>query len=121
VAAGYAGVAGAMFVQATGAVPPDVLSFERSSALLLVLLIGGAGYLYGGVIGAIVFTLAQHWLGGLPPQYWQFAIGAVLMLIGLIGHARVARWPALVQAISARLARSRLVGSGAVAPPGGER
>src|SRR5215510_16196428 len=50
-AAFYAGIAGALLAQTTSFASLDVFSFERSADLLLVLIIGGTGYLYGGLIG----------------------------------------------------------------------
>ena len=55
--AAYAGMAGALLAQTTQFVSLDVLDFHRSADVLLVLVIGGAGYLYGGLIGAVLFTL----------------------------------------------------------------
>ncbi len=78
-AAFYAGVAGALLAQTTSFVSLDVFSFERSADLLLVLIIGGTGYLYGGLIGAVIFKLMQDWIANLTPQYWQFWIGLVLV------------------------------------------
>ena len=59
-AAFYAGIAGALFTQTTALASLDVFSFERSADLMLVLVIGGTGYLYGGLIGAVVFKLLQE-------------------------------------------------------------
>ena len=56
-----------------------MFSFDRSADLLLVLIIGGTGYLYGGLIGAVIFKLMQDWIADLTPQYWQFWIGLVLV------------------------------------------
>ena len=56
--AAYAGVAGALLAQTTQFVSLDVLAFHRSADVLLVLVIGGAGCLYGGLIGAVVFMIA---------------------------------------------------------------
>jgi len=92
VAAGYAGIAGALLTQTTAFCSLDVLSFERSADLLLMLIIGGAGYLYGGPIGAVAFKLMQDWLAGITPQYWQFWIGLLLVAIVLVGRERVAGW-----------------------------
>jgi len=92
IAAGYAGVAGALLTQTTAFASLEVLSFERSADLLLVLIIGGAGYLYGGVIGAVIFKLMQDWLANLTPQYWQFWIGLLLVVIVLVGHQRMLSW-----------------------------
>ena len=68
------------------------LSFHRSADLLLVLLLGGTGYLYGGLLGALGFKLMQDWLAALTPQYWQFWIGALLVVIVLLGRERLAGW-----------------------------
>ena len=76
IAAFYAGIAGALLAQTTAFASLDVFSFERSADLLLVLIIGGTGYLYGGLIGAVIFKLMQDWIANLTPQYWQFWIGA---------------------------------------------
>ena len=91
IAAGFAGVAGALLTQTTAFCSLDVLSFDRSADLLLVLIIGGTGYLYGGLIGAVAFKLMQDWLAALTPQYWQFWIGLLLVVIVLVGRDRLAR------------------------------
>src|ERR1700748_2210713 len=92
VAAFYAGIAGALFTQTTALASLDVFSFERSADLMLVLVIGGTGYLYGGLIGAVVFKMLQELFSTITPQYWQFWIGLVLVVIVLVGRARLHRW-----------------------------
>ena len=91
-AAFYAGIAGALFTQTTALASLDVFSFERSADLMLVLVIGGTGYLYGGLIGAVVFRMLQEVFSTITPQYWQFWIGLVLVVIVLVGRARLHRW-----------------------------
>src|SRR6266513_555632 len=91
-AAFYAGIAGALFTQTTALASLDVFSFERSADLMLVLVIGGTGYLYGGLIGAVVFKMLQEVFSTITPQYWQFWIGLVLVIIVLVGRARMHRW-----------------------------
>src|SRR5260370_24017950 len=59
---------------------------------MLVLVIGGTGYLYGGLIGAVVFRMLQEVFSTITPQYWQFWIGLVLVVIVLVGRARLHRW-----------------------------
>jgi branched-chain amino acid transport system permease protein len=88
-AAGYAGVAGALLTQTTQFASLDMFSFERSADVLLMLIIGGTGYLYGGVIGALIFKLMQDWLASMTPQYWQFWIGLVLVVIVVVGRERL--------------------------------
>src|SRR5580698_3125946 len=90
-AAFYAGIAGALFTQTTALASLDVFAFERSADLMLVLVIGGTGYLYGGLIGAVVFRMLQEIFSTITPQYWQFWIGLVLVIIVLIGRQRMHR------------------------------
>ncbi len=59
---------------------------------MLVLVIGGTGYLYGGLIGAVVFKMLQEVFSSITPQYWQFWIGLVLVVIVLVGRQRLHRW-----------------------------
>jgi branched-chain amino acid transport system permease protein len=101
-AAFYAGVAGALLAQSTAFASLDVFSFERSADLLLVLIIGGTGYLYGGLIGAVIFKLMQDWIANLTPQYWQFWIGLLLVVIVLIGRDRIGLWTGEVRALARR-------------------
>jgi len=106
-AAFYAGIAGALLAQTTAFASLDVFSFERSADLLLVLIIGGTGYLYGGLIGAVIFKLMQDWIANLTPQYWQFWIGLVLVLIVLVGRDRIGTATAMIRT-SVQRAVSRL-------------
>lgn len=85
-AAAYAGAAGALLAQTTQFVSLDVLAFHRSADLMLVLIIGGAGYLYGGLIGAVAFKLLQDVIASFTPQYWMFWIGLFLVLFVLGGR-----------------------------------
>jgi branched-chain amino acid transport system permease protein len=87
----YAGIAGALFTQTTALASLDVFSFERSADLMLVLVIGGTGYLYGGLIGAVVFKMLQELFQTITPQYWLFWIGLVLVVIVLVGRQRMHR------------------------------
>ena len=92
IAAIMAGFAGALLTQTTSFVSPDVLAFHRSADVLLVLVIGGTGYLYGGIFGAIVFTLLRDWLSVVTPQYWMFWIGLLLIVLVLVGRERLSNW-----------------------------
>jgi branched-chain amino acid transport system permease protein len=103
VSAGFAGIAGALLTQTTAFCSLDVFSLDRSADLLLVLIIGGTGYLYGGLIGAVIYKFLQDWIANLTPQYWQFWIGLVLVVIVLIGRERMAGWIGAVRALFNRL------------------
>jgi branched-chain amino acid transport system permease protein len=89
VAAAVAGAAGALLAQTTGFASLDVLAFDRSADVLLMLVIGGVGWLYGGIAGAIVFKLLQDTLSTVTPQYWMFWIGLILVLLVLVGRDRL--------------------------------
>jgi branched-chain amino acid transport system permease protein len=103
VSAGFAGMAGALLTQTTAFCSLDVFSLDRSADLLLVLIIGGTGYLYGGLIGAVIYKFLQDWIASLTPQYWQFWIGLVLVVIVLVGRDRVEEWTASGRAAISRL------------------
>jgi branched-chain amino acid transport system permease protein len=103
VAAVYAGIAGGLLAQTQAFASLDVFSFDRSADLLLVLIIGGAGYLYGGLIGAVIFKLMQDFLATLTPQYWPFWIGLVLVIIVLVGRERMRRWAWPLRIFAAKL------------------
>ena len=89
IGAAVAGVAGALLAQTTQFVGLDMLSFSRSAELLIILVLGGTGRLYGALIGAAVFMLAQDYIAGLNPAYWQFYIGLLLVLIVLFARGGI--------------------------------
>ena len=89
ISAAYAGAAGALIAQTTQFVSLDVLDFHRSADVMLVLIIGGPGYLYGGMIGAIAFKFLQDTIAAFTPQYWMFWIGLFLVLFVLRGRSLI--------------------------------
>ena len=104
----YAGVAGALLTQTTQFVSLEVLDFARSADALLILVIGGTGYLYGGLVGAIVFQLLRDGLSAITPAYWLFWMGLFLVVLVLVGRDRaVDRVRALFAPLAARLAGRR--------------
>ncbi len=102
--AAYAGVAGALLTQTTQFVSIDVLSFSRSAELLLILVLGGTGSLYGAMLGAIVFMVGRQLLSDINPQYWQFWLGLLLIFVVLFARGGV---------VGALRAASRRLGGGA--------
>ena len=91
VAAGMAGAAGALLAQTSGFASLDLFEFHRSADVMLILVVGGVGWLYGGVLGAIVFKLMQDALSSITPQYWTFWIGLFLVVLVLVGRERLLR------------------------------
>ena len=86
-----AGAAGALLAQTSGFASLDVFDFHRTADVLLVLVIGGTGYLYGGLFGAIVFKLLHDLLSAWTPQYWKFWLGLFLVVLVLVGRERLLR------------------------------
>jgi branched-chain amino acid transport system permease protein len=92
-----AGVAGALLAQTTQFVGLEVLGFSRSADLLIMLVLGGTGWLYGGLVGAALFMVAQSRLSSVNPVYWQFWLGLLLVAMvfaargGVVGAAVAAR------------------------------
>jgi branched-chain amino acid transport system permease protein len=86
IGAGIAGMAGALLAQTTQFVGLDSLGFPRSADLMIMLVLGGAGHLYGALIGAAVFMVLQDYLANLNPVYWQFWLGLLLVLIVLFAR-----------------------------------
>ncbi len=88
-AAGVAGAAGALFAQTTGFASLDVFAFDRSADLMLMLVIGGTGWLWGGIAGAVVFKLLHTVISNITPQYWTFWIGLFLVVLVMVGRERL--------------------------------
>jgi branched-chain amino acid transport system permease protein len=78
-----AGIAGGLLAQTTQFASPDMVAFHRSADSLLMVIFGGAGHLYGGLIGAAIFRVMQDFLSNITPQYWLFWVGIVLILLVL--------------------------------------
>jgi branched-chain amino acid transport system permease protein len=103
IAAMVAGIAGAVLAHTTSTVSLGVLDFQRSAEVLIILVLGGAGRIYGGLVGAIIFMVARDQFSGIAPQYWYFWIGALLVIVvmllpnGILGGAAALsrRWRGL--------------------------
>ena len=83
VSAALAGVAGALFTQANGYVNLAVLGLERSAGVLIVLILGGYGRLYGAFVGAIAYMLLEDVLAKAYPTAWQLGLGVTLVAVAL--------------------------------------
>jgi len=100
ISAVIAGVAGALLAQTTETVSLETLGFQRSADLLVMLILGGTGRLYGGMLGAVIYMVARDQFSGINPQYWYFWLGVLLIAViifmpnGVLGGlARlISRW-----------------------------
>jgi branched-chain amino acid transport system permease protein len=84
IAAVIAGIAGAVLAQTTETVSLESLGFQRSADVLVMLILGGTGRLYGGLVGAAVYMVARDQFSGLNPQYWYFWIGLLLIAVVML-------------------------------------
>jgi branched-chain amino acid transport system permease protein len=89
ISATMAAVAGGLLAQTTQFVGLDVFGFPRSADLMIMLVLGGAGHLYGGLIGATVFMVAHHYLSDLNPVYWEFWLGLLLVVVVLFARGGI--------------------------------
>jgi branched-chain amino acid transport system permease protein len=81
ISAALAGIAGGLLAQTTETVSLGSLDFQRSADVVVMLVLGGAGRLYGGIIGAIIFMVARDQFSGITPQLWYFPIGVLLVAV----------------------------------------
>jgi ABC-type branched-subunit amino acid transport system permease subunit len=80
IAAALAGVAGALSSQAIRLSSLDMINFERSAIVLVMLVLGGVGNLYGAFLGAAVYMTFENYVAKANPQYWYFWVGLFLIL-----------------------------------------
>ena len=87
------GLAGALFADLNRFVSPTMFSWQLSGELIILVILGGVGRLFGPVAGAAVFVALEHWLGGVT-EFWLIWLGAILLgivlfarggLVGLLG------------------------------------
>jgi len=81
VSATMAGIAGALLTQVNQFVGLNVLGLEPSGDLLVMLILGGVGRLYGAFVGPVIYLIVQDWLAKQYPEYWYFGVGALLIAV----------------------------------------
>jgi branched-chain amino acid transport system permease protein len=86
IAAAIAGVAGALFTQTNAYVTLTVFEFDNSAKVMVMLILGGTGRLYGAFAGAVVYMVLEDHLSKLSPTFWQFGIGLLLVLAVLFAR-----------------------------------
>lgn len=83
ISAGIAGIAGALFTQTNAYVTLTVFDFENSAKVMVMLILGGTGRLYGAFLGAVAYMFMEDYFSKLSPTFWQFGIGLMLVLVVL--------------------------------------
>jgi branched-chain amino acid transport system permease protein len=81
ISAAFAGMSGALIAQTTAFVGLSSLSLDRSGSVLIMLIIGGVGRLYGAFIGVPLYMIAQDRFSEVQPVYWYFWIGLLMVLV----------------------------------------
>ncbi len=89
IAAGIAGIAGALFTQTNAYVTLAVFDFDMSAKVMVMLILGGTGRLYGAFVGATVYMVLEDYFSKLSPTFWQFGIGLLLVLAVLFARRGV--------------------------------
>jgi len=102
ISAALAGLAGALLTQTTQFVGLKVLGFELAGELLVMLILGGVGRIYGAFMGPLAYLLAQDYLAKQFPEYWYFGIGMMLVLVVMFARGGIL---GVIDAVIARLRR----------------
>jgi branched-chain amino acid transport system permease protein len=89
ISAGLAGISGALIAQTTQFVSLSFLSLERSGTVLIMLIIGGVGQLYGSFIGVPLYMVAQNRFSEIDPVYWYFWIGLLMVVVVVFARGGV--------------------------------
>lgn len=89
ISAVLAGIAGALLAQTTQFVGLTALGFQRSGEIVILLVFGGIGRLYGAFVGASLYMIAQDQLAKLDPEFWYFWIGLLLVLLVMFARGGV--------------------------------
>jgi branched-chain amino acid transport system permease protein len=89
ISAAVAGVAGALWAQANAYVNLSVLGLDRAATVLIVLVLGGHGRLYGGIVGAVAYMVLSHFLSKAYPTAWQLGLGLLLVVIALFARGGI--------------------------------
>ena len=84
IAAAIAGIAGALLTETTETVSLDSLDLSRSADVVVMLVLGGSGRLYGELVGAVIYMVARDQFSGIAPQYWYFWIGLLLVAVVIL-------------------------------------
>lgn len=97
-----AGVAGALWAQSNAYVNMSTLSLDRAATVLILLVLGGYGRMYGAFVGAVAYMVMAHYLAKIYPTAWQLGLGLMLMIIALYARGGII---GMFETLTARLRR----------------
>jgi branched-chain amino acid transport system permease protein len=104
ISAALAGVAGALWAQANAYVNLSTLGLDRAATVLIILVLGGYGRLYGGIVGAVTYMTLEHFLSKAYPTAWQLGLGLLLVVIALFARGGIL---GIVEQLSQRFRKQR--------------
>ncbi len=105
ISAAVAGIAGGLWAQANAYVNLSTLGLERAATVLIILVLGGYGRLYGAFIGAVAYMALSHFLAKVYPTAWQLGLGLLLVLIALFArNGIIGLWDSIREFIRTRRA-----------------
>ena len=86
ISAAIAGIAGGLWAQTNAYVNLSALGLDRAATVLIILILGGYGRLYGAFVGAVVYLALEHFLAQIYPTAWQLGLGLLLVAIALFAR-----------------------------------
>jgi len=102
--AALAGIAGALWAQANAYVNLSTLGLDRAATVMIILVLGGYGRLYGSIVGAVAYMVLSHFLSKAYPTAWQLGLGLLLVVIALYARGGIL---GIADQIKSRFGRSK--------------
>jgi branched-chain amino acid transport system permease protein len=107
ISAAIAGIAGGLWAQANAYVNMTTFGLDRAATVLIILVLGGYGRLYGAFIGAVAYMALSYFLARLYPTAWQLGLGLLLMLIALFArNGMLGLWDTMLRSLAPRRSAS---------------
>jgi branched-chain amino acid transport system permease protein len=107
ISAMIAGIAGGIWAQANAYVNLSTLGLDRAATVLIILVLGGYGRLYGSIVGAVAYMVLSHFLSKAYPTAWQLGLGLLLMAIALFARGGIL---GIVDQVAARFRKDKTPG-----------
>jgi branched-chain amino acid transport system permease protein len=89
ISAALAGIAGGVWAQANAYVNLSTLGLDRAATVLIILVLGGYGRLYGAFVGAVAYMVLEYFLSKIYPTAWQLGLGLLLVIIALFARGGI--------------------------------
>ncbi len=83
ISAALAGIAGGLWAQTNAYVNLSALDLDRAATVLIILILGGYGRLYGAFVGAAAYRVLEHFLARIYPTAWQLGLGLLLVVVAI--------------------------------------